>query len=330
MPAAGRSWKDPLPGVPVTQRGYAEGFRGVPIHYTVYGEGQPAIACCNGVGVSTFFWKYVVRYFAPRHRVIVWDYRGHNASGLPKRMVPSNFSMQANARDLHAVLDATGTERAVLLGHSMGCQVILEAWRRFPQRVAGLVPICGGYGKPLDTFFHVPAVSHRLFAGLHHLAINYTDELEAVLRPLLRSPLPFFLARLGAVNAQLLNFDDLKPYFEHLSEISLKVFFLMANEMQKHDAEGWLGKIRVPTLVVAGENDLFTPVTLALEMRDRIRGAELLLLPKGTHSGLIEHPELLNLRLEKFLRERVAATSKPPQRTTVIPMPPPRKEPAAL
>lgn len=303
------SWKDPEPGVEVTQRGYADGWRGVPIHYTAYGRGEPAIVCCNGVGVSTFFWKYVVRHFAGERRVITWDYRGHNVSGLPKRMTHSNFSIRANAADLAAVLAATQTSQAVLLGHSMGSQVILEAWHRYRDRVAALVPICGAFGRPLDTFFNVPAVSHALFGAFHHVATEYPRELESVLRPLLRSRLPIDLAKLGLVNASLMNFDDLRPYFEHLSEMSLQVFFMMAQEMQKHDTSRWLGRVDVPTLVVAGELDLFTPLPLALKMHDRIRGAELLLLPKGTHSGLIEHPELLNLRLEKFLRERLPASN---------------------
>jgi len=299
------SWKDPEPDVEVVRNHYAEGWRGVPIHYTAYGHGEPAIVCCNGVGVSTFFWKYVVRYFAPVRRVVTWDYRGHNSSGLPTRLNGRALSMAANAHDLAAVLDACEIPRAVLLGHSMGCQVILEFWHLYPQRVAGLVPICGPYGKPLDTFFNLPSVALPVFDAVYDVASAYPRELEAILRPLLRTRLPYDLARLGIINAQLAAFDDMRPYFEHLSEMNLQVFFTMVHEMQKHDAGKWLSRIDVPTLVVAGERDLFTPLPLSLEMRRRVPDAELLVLPKGSHAGLIEHPELLNLRLEKFLRERV-------------------------
>lgn len=298
-------WKVPVPDVEVIRNDYAEGWHGVPIHYTVYGRGEPAIVCCNGVGVSTFFWKYVVRYFAPHCRVVTWDYRGHNSSGLPKAMTHESFSMRTNARDLAAVLDAAGIERAVLLGHSMGCQVILELWHQFPDRVAGLVPICGPYGRPLDTFANIPGLAQPIFDIFHQVATTWPRELEQVLRPLLRTRIPYDIARLGIINDQLAAFDDMQPYFEHLSEMKIEVFFLMAHEMQRHDAGPWLSLVNVPTLVVAGEHDLFTPHSLSEEMRQRIPGAELLLLPKGSHAGLIEHPELLNLRLEKFLRERV-------------------------
>jgi pimeloyl-ACP methyl ester carboxylesterase len=305
------SWKDPEPDVEVVLNHYAEGWRGVPIHYTAYGNGEPAIVCCNGVGVSTFFWKYVVRYFASQRRIVTWDYRGHNSSGLPKRLSRQAMSMAANAHDLAGVLDACKIDRAVLLGHSMGCQVILEFWRLYPERVAALVPICGPYGKPFNTFFNLPSVALPVFEVFHYLATEYPRQLEAVLRPLLRTRIPYDLARLGVINAQLAAFDDIRPYFEHLSEMNLQVFFMMAHEMQHHDAGPWLAKIAVPTLVVAGEQDLFTPLALSTEMRQRIPDSEILVLPKGSHTGLIEHPELLNLRLEKFLRERVGPNQQP-------------------
>lgn len=299
------SWKGPEPDVEVVVNRYAEGWQGVPIHHTAYGHGEPAIVCCNGVGVSTFFWKYVVRYFAPHRRIVTWDYRGHNSSGLPRRLTRRSMSMTANAHDLAAVLDACDVEKAVLLGHSMGCQVILEFWRLYPQRVAALVPICGPYGKPFNTFFNLPSVALPIFEIVHYVATEYPRGLETALRPLLRTRLPYDLARLGIINAQLAAFDDMRPYFEHLSEMNLQVFFMMAHEMQHHTAGPWLNRIDVPTLIVAGEQDLFTPLALSEEMRQRIPEAEILILPKGSHAGLIEHPELLNLRLEKFLRERV-------------------------
>lgn len=294
-----------------TLTGTALGVGGVPLRYEVFGKGEPTIVCCNGVGVSTFFWKYVAEYFAGSHRVVTWDYRGHNGSGTPDAMIPANFTIEINARDAIAVLDACGVERAVFLGHSMGCQVILDVWRQYPERVAGLVPICGPFGRPLDTALGAPAVAHVLFDSLYAAVNMFPTEVQSVLRPLLRSPLPMHIARLGAINAQLAELEDMLPYFEHLSRIDMRVFFLMFGEMQKHDAGPWLERIDVPTMVVAGEHDLLTPLELSYEMAERVPQADLLVLPRGSHAGLIEHPELLNLRLEKFLRERVAAGGPP-------------------
>jgi len=288
-----------------TRAGYARGWHGVPIRYKVEGTGEPAIVCCNGLGVSTFFWNYTLRYFRKTHRVVTWEYRGHYASGTPRPLAPENLTMSANANDLAAVLDAAEVDRGVLLGHSMGCQVLLEFWRLHGQRVAGLVPICGPYGHPLDTFFLPPPVTAILFEAFCSLATSAPQLLHRGLRPLLRSRIPDRVARLGLINSQLASVEDMAPYFAHLAKMDLRVFFLMALQMQRHDAGPWLRDIDVPTLIVAGEHDLLTPLSLSVRMRQRIPNAELLLLPKGSHAGIIEHPELINLRIEKFLGERV-------------------------
>ncbi len=301
-----RGHRDGHPGrVRRTRAGFAKGLDGVPIRYTVHGKGEPTLVCCNGLGVSTFYWKYILDYFPATHRVITWEYRGHYASGRPRQVTPETLSMTANAEDLVAVLDACKVERAVLLGHSMGCQVLLEFWRCHPDRVAALVPICGPYGRPLDTFFLPPRLTLVLFTAIGDLVTEYPGLLETVLRPLLRSPLPDAIARLGLINPQLASREDMAPYFEHLAKMDMQVFFLMALAMQGHDAGPWLKRIDVPTLIVAGEIDQMTPLALSHRMCNDIRGAEMLLLPKGSHVGIIEHPELINLRLEKFLHQRV-------------------------
>lgn len=286
--------------------GFAKGWNGVPIRYNSVGKGEPAIVCCNGLGVSTSYWKYIVPYFSRDHQVITWEYRGHYASGRPTPLTSEAVTMAANTHDLAAVLDTCGVERGVLLGHSMGCQVILEMWRNYPRHVAALVPVCGPYGRPMDTFFLPPKVTSTLADTLAEITGKVPGLVEGLVRPLLRSPLPDKIARLGGlIHPDLASAEDMAPYYANLSRMDLEVFFRMAIEMQHHDAGPWLHRINVPTLVVAGERDTFTPLSLSTRMRDQIPAAELLLLPRGSHAAIIEHPELINLRLEKFLHERV-------------------------
>ncbi len=285
--------------------GFTRGWKDVPIRYDSSGQGSLALVCCNGLGVSTSYWKYLLPHFARNHQVVTWEYRGHYTSGRPNPLDSENVSMTANAHDLASVLNACEIDKAVLIGHSMGCQVLFEFWRCYPERVAGLVPMCGPYGRPMDTFMLPPPVTTTLVGTLADLTSRVPGLVESVVRPVLRSPLPDIIARMGAINAELASPEDMAPYYANLSRMDLEVFFRMAIEMQKHDAGPWLKKINVPTLIVAGERDTFTPLELSTRMRDEIPDAEMLLLPKGSHAGLIEHPELINLRLEKFLQERV-------------------------
>jgi pimeloyl-ACP methyl ester carboxylesterase len=63
--------------------------------------------------------------------------------------------------------------------------------------------------------------------------------------------------------------------------------------------------VRVPTLAITGEKDLFTPLETSRSIVDRIPGAELMVVQGGTHYTPVEFPMVVNLRIEKFLRERL-------------------------
>ena len=54
------------------REGFARSFDGTEIYYRSVGRGTPII-CCNGVGVSTFFWPYFEQHFRASHQVVTWD-----------------------------------------------------------------------------------------------------------------------------------------------------------------------------------------------------------------------------------------------------------------
>ncbi len=288
-----------------TQSGTTLSADGAPLAFASGGPaGARALVCCNGLGVSTFFWDYLASHFVKDHRVVVWDYRGHGASGYPAD--PASLTMPALADDLARVLDANDIERAVLLGHSLGCQVILEFAHQFQARVLGLVPILGGFGHIADTFID-PRVGRAMYGAAYKVGTAIPELLSVGLRLTLRRPIAWHFARLtGLVHPDLCKKEDMEPYMEHLARLDPRIFFEMARAAQEHDAGPYLDGLRVPTLVVAGERDLFTPRHLSVELAQRLAQAEILEIPRGSHAALIEQPELINLRLEKFLRERVA------------------------
>jgi pimeloyl-ACP methyl ester carboxylesterase len=84
-----------------------------------------------------------------------------------------------------------------------------------------------------------------------------------------------------------------------------RLFCRLLADAGEHDAWPHLRHIDVPTLIVAGEHDGFTPAWLSARMHARIRGSELCTIPTGTHTAPIELPELVTLRLRRFLDERV-------------------------
>ncbi len=290
------------PGIPVVEE-RIPGPDGTMIHYMCIGEGDLTIAACNGIGVSTFFWKFIVNYFSTRCRIILWDYRSHGKSDPAPDL--QDLSMTNMARDLEAVLTHNQINQAVLIGHSMGTQVIFEFYRLFPDKVAALIPLLGTYGNALSTFLNtnkmIPVVK-----TMHHLAFAFPWLVNPVLRKLAYNPLSFLIAKISKlVNWQHCSYRELKPYLQHLGTIDMRAFFSLAVKMQEHSARDILTEIKAPTLIIAGENDLFTPLYVSDKMYKMIPDAEMMIIPCGSHAAIIEQPELINLRVEKFISEKL-------------------------
>jgi pimeloyl-ACP methyl ester carboxylesterase len=290
---------------PVVRIGTAAAADGAALWFRADGSGKTALLASNGIGVSTFFWRALAAHFAPTHTFLTWDYRGHGKSPVPAD--PHDLTIALCARDLFAVLDKAGFEKAVLLGHSMGSQVGFEAFRLHPERVQALVPMLGAAGHIFQSFLG-GLLPVDLLRVLVELGAGNARLAEVGLRTALRLPGVWEAVKaLGIVHPDLCPREAFEPYFEHLARLDLRGYFALARDLLSHDASDLLPEIRVPTLVVAGERDLFTPLSRSREMAARIPGAELLVLREGSHAALVEQPELLALTLEKFLRAHALA-----------------------
>ena len=281
--------------------GFVEGDDGTRIHWSVVGPAAgnaPTLVCCDGIGCDGFAWKYIVRDFARTHRIVRWHYRGHGRSGIPSDR--SHVGFDDLCGDLKKVLEATGVKQAVLLGHSMGVQVCLEFHRRNPDHVLGLVLICGSHGLPLDTFHDSKALK-IIFPSMLAAAEKWPEATNLFWRFAAGGELAYQIATHLEVNGKLVHREDFTPYFTHLSSMDPRLFLGMLKHASEHTAYDHLPRIDVPTLIVAGTNDTFTPYWLSEEMHDRIPRSEMLTVPGGTHVAPIEQPELIALRLEKFL-----------------------------
>lgn len=301
-----------------TREGYAVARDGSPIYYRSLEVGASAaplsarnapaaltpILLSDGIGCDGFVWKYLEQAFAGERQVVHWHYRGHGRTPEPRDR--RRVAMADLADDLAAVLDAVGVERAVLAGHSMGVQVCLEAFRRTPERVAGLVLMCGSYGNPLRTFRN----QRTLEAALPWIsfAINRAPRLiGGMWRNLVPTRLAFALAARVEINGDLVRLEDFMPYLEHIARLDLPLFIEMLAHANRHSAREILPTIDVPTLIVAGDRDHMTPRPLSDEMARVIPGAELLVVEGGSHTAPIERPHLVNEAVGRFLAERIDA-----------------------
>jgi pimeloyl-ACP methyl ester carboxylesterase len=302
---------------------YTRAPDGTRVAWTSVGSGSPAVLLTDGIGCAGYIWEPLAPALAAHRRVLHWNFRGHGASDPPR---DGAVTVERCVDDLLAVLDSAGEERAVLAGHSMGVQIVIEAHRRAPERVAGLVLVCGAPGRLIDTFHDSPALK-VVFPYALAVFRQWPRVAATAFRAVVRSEVAMQYALAFEVNHALVRRDDLRRYFDDLSCVDGGLFMTLLESAAAHDVTDHLPRIDVPTLVVVGERDGFTPMRLSVAMHEAIRGSELLVLPGGTHVGPLEHPDLVVSRVGAFLADRFPVRRRR-ARPAAARKAPPRRRPA--
>ena len=104
---------------------------GVDIHYEVHGEGEPTLVFIHGWSCDRSYWQAQVEYFAKQYQVITVDLAGHGESGTNR----SEWNLRDYGTDVVSVVNALQLEKLVLVGHSLGGHVALEAANLLKKRV---------------------------------------------------------------------------------------------------------------------------------------------------------------------------------------------------
>lgn len=272
---------------------------GAPLWFEERGEGpaMPAVLC-DGLGCDGFIWRYLWEPLASSRRVLHWNYRGHGRSGVPTD--DTRIGVEYICDDLLRLMESRGLERAVIFGHSMGVQMALEFHRRHPSRVAGLVLICGSYGTPLDTW-HDHSLMRLAFPRMKAFVERFPDLAKLATSKLLRTELAVEFGIRTELNPLLLNHNDFHPYMEHLAKMHPLYFVRTLDSLKDHSALDHLSQVNVPTLVVGGEIDRFTPVWLSQRMAEHLPNSTYLFVQGGSHTAPLERPGLVNAEIEQFL-----------------------------
>jgi pimeloyl-ACP methyl ester carboxylesterase len=282
---------------------FAAGQDGTRIHVRRRaGPSAVTAVLSDGIACDGFIWKYLWDALAPVVPLVHWHYRGHGRSGAP--VDPDRIRVEALADDLDHVRRHIGDPPCVLFGHSLGCQVALEAYRLRPEKVRAMVLLCGSFGNVTSTF-HGGPVLDLILPQLLDVAQRLPDVVRAIWSRLPPKLSLMVALKAGEIDRERVHAEDVLPYLSHMTQVDFPMFLRMLRAAGEHTAGDLLAHIDVPVLVVAGERDTFTPAFLARTMAEALPKGELLMVPRGTHVAPIEQPELVNERIISFLRSRV-------------------------
>ena len=249
---------------------------GIELFYDLAGPADaPVIAFSHSVGATLEMWDAQVRALSNRYRCLRYDTRGHGRSQAKDEPV----SIADLADDLAGLLDALGIETAHVAGLSLGGMTAQEFALRHPHRLGRLV---------------LMATSARMSGGYaERAALVRAKGMEPIADAVMQrwfTP-AFFAAEPATVAAFRARFVKLDP-------AGYAVCCLAIGEM---DLRERIAGIAAPTLIIAGIDDPATPPAMLEDIRARISGSELIVLPQVSHILAVEQAAMVNRHLAAFL-----------------------------
>ena len=250
-------------------------FDGVPIAYETHGEGAPALVLVHGWSCDRSYWAAQIEPLARALRVVAVDLAGHGESGLEREA----WTIAAFGADVAAVVDTLGLDRVVLVGHSMGGDVILEAARRLPGRVAGLVWV--DVYKRLGT--------PRTVEQVRRFMAPFQDEFREATRVFVRNMFPAE-ADPALVERVVSDMAAAPP--------SIAIAAMHAATTYDREVREVLDHLGLPRVAINPEQ----PPT-DLESMKR-HGFDVVLMPGVGHFPMMEDPERFNALLREVVEAR--------------------------
>lgn len=266
-------------------------------------NGVPVILT-HGWGLDASEWYYTRKFLSQKYRVIVWDLPGLGHSDSP----PSrDWSVEQLAHSLHAIISASGTKPAVLMGHSIGVMTTLTYCKLYPEslgsRIRGLVLAQGTYTNPVKT-----TARSSLYSALQKPLLEPLCHITVWLSPIFRllNILSYFNGSAHrSTERDSFSGHETRGQLDHLARSYCKAAPSVVARgmlgMMKYDATAVLARIPIPVLVVAGDNDQTCLAEASRFMAKQIPDATLAILTDSKHCGFFEHSEAFHAPLAPFL-----------------------------
>lgn len=256
-------------------------FNGITVGYDDAGQGRPLVLV-HGHPFDRSMWAPQVAEFAGAGwRVIAADLRGYGSSTVVGGTTP----LETFARDVAALLDHLRIDDVVLGGLSMGGQIVMECYRQFAPRIRGLVLA--------DTFPQAETEEGKAFRNAladRLLAEGMAGYAAEILPKMIA---PYNVHALPAVAAHVHAMMAAAP--------AAGAAAALRGRAQRRDYCQLLTEVSVPTLIVVGRDDEFTPVGDAEHMHHLIPHATLAVIDGAGHLPNLEQPTVFNDALRAFL-----------------------------
>ncbi|NBE84066.1 alpha/beta fold hydrolase [Micromonospora rubida] len=259
---------------------------GVSVGYDDRSDGE-TLVLVHGHPFNRSMWRPQVDFaVAAGWRVVAADLRGYGESTV----VPGRTTLDVFARDIAGLLDQLGVPRFVLGGLSMGGQIVMECLRQFPERISGV--LLADTSAPAETDLGRKLRNELADRLLREGMAGYAEEvLPKMLAPRNISALPEIARQVSIM-------------MRTTSPVGAAA--ALRGRAERPDYVETLRRVEVPTLVVVGRDDEFTPIGDAELITECVPGATLVVVDGAGHLPNLEREAVFNAALGRLLQHVTA------------------------
>jgi pimeloyl-ACP methyl ester carboxylesterase len=252
------------------QSGHVE-VNGQKLYYEIEGEGDELLLI-GGLGQDVTGWAFQIPRFIQHYRVIAFDNRDAGRSAAAS----GPYTTADMAEDVAGLMDALQIRRAHVLGYSLG------------GAINKLILACSSA--------HLARYQINIFEAVRFIREHDSEGRILASQQLFMTMTREFLKLKGAVS-MMLEMMSHPPFPQSAAALGRQI-----DACRTFDALDRLGRVSVPTCVLAGDQDILTPPWVARELADAIPGARLQIVANGGHGLLFEIPERFNRAVLDFLQ----------------------------
>jgi 3-oxoadipate enol-lactonase len=256
---------------------------GIDLAYGDVGAGHRTVLLIHGHPFDRTMWQPQIDFLKSSYRIVVPDLRGYGKSSLPRESRETR--LETFAADCLALTDALGVRTFVLGGLSMGGQIALEMFRQAPDRIDALLlaDTFAGRDSPERKQLRFTTADRLEQDGMAGYA---REELTKMITPVNAERFPHVAAHVTKM------MTSAPPWGAAAA---------LRGRAQRVDYLPLLRQIRVPTLIVVGREDVYTPVALAEQLHQGISGSKLAIIEGAGHMPNLERPDACNQMLASWL-----------------------------
>lgn len=232
-------------------------------------EKRASIVFIHGAGGSQLSWGFQKAFFEKDFNPVLIDLPGHGESGGEGEEDIGRY-----ANHIHSFLACLGLEKPILVGHSMGGAIVQTFAITYPELIRGMVLV--GTGARLKV---LPAILDGI-----------KNDFEETVRTIVR----FAFSRKASP-------ELIEGGIEHLMRCRPEVLHGDFTACNRFDLLKQVKEIRLPALILCGEEDGLTPPVYAEFLHQQIESSKLEILPDAGHMVMMESPEAFNRKIREFI-----------------------------